>query len=247
MERQFILEVNTSQYATGTILFQADRKLKDRQGNPILCPCGYHSQTFLATEQWYPIYDREFLAIIRGLKHWDYLLKGTAHPVLVITDHANLQFHRHMHKIGPHIAGYITGCEQYDIQLVYKPGASNQADALLRCPDYAPNSYYDEPIIALLEHLFVPPNMPTIDLQAQLTKPTHICTLSFNNPIGLESTDNPNMAKDPLIWIQNLDDENINMDIETEVLHAQSLQKNQIQLNSWRKAHGIEHRPNNLW
>jgi RNase H-like domain found in reverse transcriptase len=101
------LEVNASQYATGAILFQADKKLKDQQENPILQPCGYHSQTFSATEQQYPIYDREFLAIIRGLKHWDYLLKGAVHPVMVITDHANLQFHHHTHKIGPRIAGYI--------------------------------------------------------------------------------------------------------------------------------------------
>jgi hypothetical protein len=63
-ERQFILEVDASQSATGAILFQADKKLKDQQGNPILCPCGYHSQTFSATEKQYPIYDREFLAII---------------------------------------------------------------------------------------------------------------------------------------------------------------------------------------
>jgi RNase H-like domain found in reverse transcriptase/Reverse transcriptase (RNA-dependent DNA polymerase) len=63
-EWQFILEVDVSQYATGAILFQADKKLKDQRGNPILCPCGYHSQTFSATEQQYPIYDREFLAII---------------------------------------------------------------------------------------------------------------------------------------------------------------------------------------
>jgi len=50
-DRQFILEVDTSQYATGTILYQADKNMKDRKGKPILCPCGYHSQTFSATEQ----------------------------------------------------------------------------------------------------------------------------------------------------------------------------------------------------
>jgi hypothetical protein len=33
--RQFILEVDASQYATGAILFQADKTLKDRKGNPI--------------------------------------------------------------------------------------------------------------------------------------------------------------------------------------------------------------------
>jgi hypothetical protein len=81
-------------------------------------------------EQRYPIYDGEFLAIICRLRHWDYLLKGATHPVLVITDHTNLQFHQHAHKIGPCIAGYIAEREQYDIQLIYRPGASNQADAL---------------------------------------------------------------------------------------------------------------------
>jgi len=92
-ERQFILEVDASQYATGAILYQADKVMKDCKGKLILRPCGYHSQTFLATEQRYPIYDREFLAVIRSLKHWDYLLKCTKHPVLVITDHANLTYY----------------------------------------------------------------------------------------------------------------------------------------------------------
>jgi RNase H-like domain found in reverse transcriptase len=119
-------------------------------------------------EQWYPIYDREFLAIICGLKYWDYLLKGATHPVLVIMDHANLQFHRHTHKIGPCIAGYIAEREQYDIQLVYKPGTSNCADALSWHPGYAPDPYNDTPVVAPPDHLFIPPNMPTIDLQAQL-------------------------------------------------------------------------------
>jgi len=91
--KQFILEVDTSQYATGAILYQVDKNMKDRKGKPILRPCRYHSQTFSATEQRYPIYDREFLAVIRGLKHWDYLLKCAKHPVLVITDHANLTYY----------------------------------------------------------------------------------------------------------------------------------------------------------
>jgi hypothetical protein len=48
--RQFILEVDASQYATGAILFQPDKKMTDQWGKPILRPCGYHSQTFSATE-----------------------------------------------------------------------------------------------------------------------------------------------------------------------------------------------------
>jgi len=220
--------------------------MTDQRGKPILRPCGYHSQTFSATEQWYPIYDREFLAIIRGLKHWDYLLKGAIHPVLVITDHTNLQFHRHAHKIGPCIAGYIAEREQYDIQLIYKPGASNRADALSRRPDYAPDPYNDTPVVALPDHLFVPPNTPTINLEAQLTDRVHVRTISLNNPTGAESTDDPDMDIEATVWICDIEDENLNTDIKTEVLHAQGLKTNQDKLDQWRRAHHIEHRPGDL-
>jgi RNase H-like domain found in reverse transcriptase/Reverse transcriptase (RNA-dependent DNA polymerase) len=124
--RQFILEVNTSQYATGAILYQADLKLKDKKGNPVLRPCRYHAKTFLGTEQNYPIYDQEYMAIMRGLEHWDHLLRGPKdHKTIVITDHANLQYYRHPHKIGSHISRYIAKREEYPITLMYKPGITN--------------------------------------------------------------------------------------------------------------------------
>jgi RNase H-like domain found in reverse transcriptase len=129
-ECQFILKVNASQFTTGAILYQADKKMIDCKGNWILCPCRYHSQMFLATEQCYPIYDCKFLAVIHGLKHWDYLLKFAQHPVLVITDHANLTYYHHPYKIGQQVAGYIAEYKQYDTQLAYHPGVSNRADTL---------------------------------------------------------------------------------------------------------------------
>jgi len=89
--------------------------MKDHKGKPILRPCGYHSQTFSAMEQRYLIDDWEFLAVICGLKHWDYLLKCAKHPVLVITDHANLTYYRHPHKIGQCVTSYIGEYEQYNI------------------------------------------------------------------------------------------------------------------------------------
>jgi len=97
---------------------------------------GFHFQKFTTTEQNYPIYDHEFLAIMRGLCCWSHLLKGTKIPVLVFTDHANLHYYRDPQKIGPHVAGYLPECEQYNILLEYKPGATNQADTLSRRPDY---------------------------------------------------------------------------------------------------------------
>jgi RNase H-like domain found in reverse transcriptase/Reverse transcriptase (RNA-dependent DNA polymerase) len=215
---QFILEVDASQFTTGAILYQADKKMADQKGNPILQPCGYHSQTFSTTEQQYPIYDREFLAVIWGLKHWDYLLKCVKHLVLVITDHANLTYYRHPHKIRQRVAGYIAEYEQYDIQLAYQPGVSNWADALSRWPDYAPDPYNDEPVIALLEHLSVLPNTPVIQLQ---TCPFQARTLCLD-ATGITNNDEDNLRTDnKFIQINNIQDKNLNTDIETDVIHLQ--------------------------
>jgi len=104
---------------------------------------GFHSQKFSTTEQNYPIYDREFLAIMHRLCNWDYLLKGTTTPVLVYTDHTNLHYYHDPWKIRPHVARYLLECEQYNILLEYKPGATNRADGLLRREDYDTGSNPD--------------------------------------------------------------------------------------------------------
>jgi hypothetical protein len=130
--QQFELEVDASQIGTSAILYQRNPPTtvnrKEKAG--ARCPISFHSQKFTSTEQNYPIYNREFLAIMRGLHTWAHLLKGTKIPVLVFTDHANLRYYRDPRKIGPHIAGYLLEQEQYNILLEYKPGATNHADAL---------------------------------------------------------------------------------------------------------------------
>jgi len=216
--------------------------MTDRKGKPILRPTRYHSQTFSATKQWYPIYDHEFLVVIHGLKHWDYLLKCTKYPILVIMDHANLTYYRHPHKIGQCIAGYIREYEQYDIQLAYRPGASNRADALSHCPDYAPNPYNDRPVVALPEHLFVPPNTPTIELQ---TCPFRAQTLHLD-AAGTENPD-PKWDIDAAVRVSDIEDEVLNHDIETEVLHMQGLTKHCTLLETWCAKYNMEYRPGGLW
>ena len=131
--------MDASQIGTGAILYQRDPPITLPDGTEKpgpRRPCGFHSQKFSSTEQNYPIYDREFLGVMRGLRHWSHLLKGTSIPVLVYTDHANLRYYRDPRKIGPRVAGYLLEREQYNILLEYKPGATNRADALSRQPDY---------------------------------------------------------------------------------------------------------------
>ena len=64
---QFELEVDASQIATGGILYQRDPPVTlpngKKKAGPC-CPIGFTSAKFSNTEQNYPIYDREFLAIM---------------------------------------------------------------------------------------------------------------------------------------------------------------------------------------
>jgi len=166
---QFILYVDASQFATGAILYQADKERKDRWGNPLLRPLGFNSQTFSKTEQNYPIYDRELLAVMRGLRTWRHLTRNSVHPVLVITDHANLQYYREPQKLGPRVNGYVAELAEYHIMLIYKPGAVNRADELSRRPDLAPTDD-DELTLVLPNHLFVPPETPSTAYVATRTK-----------------------------------------------------------------------------
>ena len=93
----FILEVDASQYATSAILWQEDDKGKKHA-------IGYDSSTLSDTKQNYPIYDRELLAMIRGLENWRYLLAGTKSPIRVLSDHKNLTYWKDGHNIGRQVA-----------------------------------------------------------------------------------------------------------------------------------------------
>ena len=113
-DRQFELETNASQVRTGAILYQQDppiTKPDDTQKPGPQQPMGFHSQKFTQTKQNYPIYDHKFLGVMRGLRCWSHLLKGTTIPILVYTDHANLRYYREPRKIGPHVAGYLPECK----------------------------------------------------------------------------------------------------------------------------------------
>jgi len=144
--KQFKLEVDASQIATGAILYQRGPPgiRPDGTDKPGTChPMGFHLQKFSTTEQNYPIYNREFLAIMHRLRNWDYLLKGTTTPILVYTDHTNLHYYHNPWKIGLCIARYLLEHKQYNILLEYKSGTTNRADGLLCQEDYDTRSNPD--------------------------------------------------------------------------------------------------------
>jgi RNase H-like domain found in reverse transcriptase len=86
------LEVDTSSFALGSILFQRDDAGKRHA-------VVYHSWALTPSEQNYAVRDREFLAIIEGLKCNRHLVMGSPHKLMIYTDHDNLHFYRHPQKL----------------------------------------------------------------------------------------------------------------------------------------------------
>ena len=55
------------------------------------------SKSLNETERNYEIYDKEMLAIIRGLENWRYLLEGAKFEIW--TDHKNLEYFMKAQKL----------------------------------------------------------------------------------------------------------------------------------------------------
>ena len=121
----FELVVDASAFAIGAILQQ-----RDDQGK--IYDVGYYSKALNKTERNYDIWDREFMAVIFGLRNWRHLLSGSPHKVICWTDHANLQYYRHPQKINRRVARYISTLAEYDLELKHLPGIKNRADPLSR-------------------------------------------------------------------------------------------------------------------
>jgi hypothetical protein len=126
-EKPFELEVDASDYATGTILFQCDE-----QGKPK--PLGFHSKTLLKEEMNYNIYNKELTAVDRGLDVWRHLILGQ--DTTVHTDHVNLTYYRKPQKLTPRAKRAVARIMQYCISIKHKLGVLNKANALSCHPDY---------------------------------------------------------------------------------------------------------------
>jgi RNase H-like domain found in reverse transcriptase/Reverse transcriptase (RNA-dependent DNA polymerase) len=146
--RPFELEVDTSQYATGAVLIQ-----RDAEGQPR--PVGYDSHTFNEAERNYPVYDRELLALVRGLLRWEHVLLSSPFPVKVYTDHNNLRYYRSPRNIARRVARYMSKLADFNFEIIHKPGATNRADALSHHPAIQKGENNNEDVTVLPDKLFV--------------------------------------------------------------------------------------------
>lgn len=129
--------------------------------------------------------DQELLAIKFTLEEWRYLLEGAAHPILIFTDHKNLDHLRTMERLSPRQARWVLFFSRFNSQISYRPGSKNgKADALPRMFPDAPETTEHSTILSAQNFLLIQPDLKTAIRQAsiQCTEPE---VSSLKNQDGL--------------------------------------------------------------
>ena len=85
LDKEFRVEANTSNYATGGVL---SMKCSDNLWRPV----AFISKSLSDTERNYEIHDKEMLVVIRCLEAWRHFLERTSVKFEIWTDHKNLEY-----------------------------------------------------------------------------------------------------------------------------------------------------------
>jgi len=86
------MEVDVSDYVIGEVL---SMKYKDKKWQPV----AFLSKSLNETERNYEIYDKEMLAVIRGLENWRHLLESAKYKFEVWTNYKNLDYFMKTQKL----------------------------------------------------------------------------------------------------------------------------------------------------
>ncbi|XP_072180884.1 uncharacterized protein [Diadema setosum] len=125
-KKGFSLAVDASDVGAGAVLMQADDDGVDR-------PVGYFSKKFNAHQRKYSTVEKETLALILSLSHFDVYVGSTTQPVVVWTDHNPLTFVNRMRNKNQRLMRWSLILQEYNLDIKHIRGKENiVADALSR-------------------------------------------------------------------------------------------------------------------
>uniref|UniRef100_A0A0W0F8R8 Reverse transcriptase domain-containing protein n=1 Tax=Moniliophthora roreri TaxID=221103 RepID=A0A0W0F8R8_MONRR len=150
VNKPFIIEANTSKWATGAVLRQ---KGTDGEWHP----CGYLSKSLSPMERNYEIYDRKLLAIYQALVEWRHYLMGGKFKIVILSDYKNLMYFCTAQKLNRQQARWSLFLSEFNLGLVHVPRKLiTQADALSRWSNEQDDiDNNNEDIVVLLDQLFI--------------------------------------------------------------------------------------------
>jgi hypothetical protein len=128
----FFLEVDASDFALGSVLFQYG---EDGQLHPI----AYRSCKFSVVKINYEIHDKELLAITIAFEEWRHLLERTPHTTMIYTDHKNLKYFMNTRVLNRRQVRWSMSLSRFDFVFTYRPdNLQGKPDVLSRRSYLAP-------------------------------------------------------------------------------------------------------------
>ena len=119
----FTVYTDASKYALGAILGQ----VQDTRPRVV----AYASRTFNKHECHYSVSEKEALAIVWAINHWQHYLLGDR-QFTVVTDHHPLTGLRTIKDMHGRLGRWSLALQHYNFVVQYRPGEKNQVDALSR-------------------------------------------------------------------------------------------------------------------
>jgi len=120
------LVVDASDVGAGSVLHQEDSQGIDH-------PVCYFSAKFDEHQRRYSTIEKETLALLLSLKHFDVYLSCTVAPVKVYTDHNPLVFINRMKNANQRLVRWRLAFQEYNLEIHHIKGRDNViADALSR-------------------------------------------------------------------------------------------------------------------
>ena len=124
--KPFKLAVDASDLGSGAVLFQEDDGGYDH-------PVSYTSKKFDRHQLNYSTIEKEALALMLALKHFQIYLKEARHEVSVFTDHNPLTFIHRMKATNQRVLRWALQLQEYPINIQHISGKNNViADGLSR-------------------------------------------------------------------------------------------------------------------
>jgi hypothetical protein len=119
--KEFILTTDASNEGAGAVLSQGTIGAD--------LPVGYASRTFNKAERNYSTVEKELAAIVWGIKHFRPYLYGRRFKI--VSDHKPLTWIMSVKDPGSRLLRWRIKLEEYDYEIVYKPGKQNSNAAAL--------------------------------------------------------------------------------------------------------------------
>ena len=114
LDKKMRMKVNASDYTIGEVLSMEYENRKQKL-------VAFLSKSLNETERNYEIYNKEMLAVIRGLENWRHLLEGAKFKFEIWMDHKNLEYFIKVQKLNKWQACQALYLSRFDFTLKYIP------------------------------------------------------------------------------------------------------------------------------